>query len=161
MMKVQSLTVSNPPHPPLQSQKAHYFDWKILNADHLSWDSFEASEELEMFLATLRHSANEIRMLVLLDSPRRSMSPTEHRVADRRPNTVAPGRGRFGMFIRTNLQWKILGVSNIKPDYKHVLTSSCRSEPKTKHRPLLAGIKPQSIPNVVVFPDTKLLMCCA
>lgn len=68
---------------------------------------------------------------------------------------------RFGMFIRTNPQWKILGVSNIKPNYKHVLTSSCRSEPKTKHRPLLAGIKPQSIPNVVVFPDTKLLMCCA
>ena len=66
------------------------------------------------------------------------------------------------MFIRTNLQWKILGVSNqITCDYKHVLTSSCRSEPKTKHRPLLAGIKPQSIPNVVVFPDTKLLMCCA
>lgn len=69
---------------------------------------------------------------------------------------------RSGMFIRTNLQWKILGVSNqITCDYKHVLTSSCRSEPKTKHRPLLAGIKPQSIPNVVVFPDTKLLMCCA
>lgn len=163
-MKVQSLTVSNPPHPPLQSQKAHYFDWKILNADHLSWDSFEASEELEMFLAKAENRRRK-RDPNVGSFGLTSQVNVSHRTSccGQTPKHCCTWQGkRSRMFIRTNLQWKILGVSNqITCDYKHVLASSCRSEPKTKHRPLLAGIKPQSIPNVVVFPDTKLLMCCA
>lgn len=130
----------------------------LLWSQRRAWDVPGNTPTLRYGLAEIG-AANEIRMLILLDSPRRSMSPTEHRVADRRPNTVAPGRGKV---------WHVYSHKSsmenprcLKPDYKHVLTSSCRSEPKTKHRPLLAGIKPQSIPNVVVFPDTKLLMCCA
>lgn len=115
MMKVQSLTVSNPPHPPLQSQKAHYFDWKILNADHLSWDSFEASEELEMFLATLRHSETVSRKSALQTRSECWFFWT-HLAGQRLPQNIVLRTDtqtllhlageRSGMFIRTNLQSK-------------------------------------------------------